>query len=73
MHFIQNLSLNLHCFLDIYLHGSGSLVENNQWYCISTSYWVENLQLSFCLSITRTHEFEWYTNTLWTNGMKMLG
>ena len=33
----------------------------------------ENLQLSFCLSIKRTHEFKWYTKTLWPNGMKMLG
>ena len=47
--------------------------DNNRWYCISTGYWVENLQLSFCLSIKSTHEFKWYTKTLWPNGMKMIG
>ena len=73
MHFIQNLSLNFHSSLDLYLYGSGSSVEKNQWYRISLSYWVENLQLLFCLSIKSTHEFKWYTNTLWPNEMKMLG
>ena len=37
------------------------------------SYWVENLQLSFCLSIKITHEFKWYAKTLWPNEMKMFG
>ena len=73
MHFIQNLRLNFHYLLELYMHGSGSSVDNNRWYHISTSYWVENLQLSFCLSIKSTHEFKWYTKTLWPNGMKMLG
>ena len=54
MHFIENLSLNFHSFLDLYLNGIGSSVDNNRWYRISTSYWVENLQLPFCLSI-KTH------------------
>ena len=49
MHFIQNLNLDFHSFLDLYLNGSGASVDNNQWYRISTVYWVENLQLSFCL------------------------
>ena len=53
MHFIQNLSLDFHSFLDLYLNGSGSSVDNNWWYRISTSYWVENMQLSFCL--LKTH------------------
>ena len=73
MHFIQNLSLNFHSFLDLYMNGIGSSVDNNRWYRISTSYWVENLQLPFCLSIKSTHEFKWYARTLWPNGMKMLG
>ena len=73
MHFIQDLSLNFYFFLDIYLHGCGSSVDNKRWYHISTSYWVENLQLSFCLSIKNTHDFEWYTKILWPNEMKMLG
>ena len=41
MHFNQNLSLNFLSFLDIYLNGSGSSGDNNQWYCISSSYWVD--------------------------------
>ena len=53
MHFIQNLILVFHSFLDLYLNRSGSSADNNQWYRISTSYWVENLQLSFCLLKTR--------------------
>ena len=69
MHFIQYLSLNFHSFLDLYLNGSSSSVDSNQWYCISTSYWVENLKLSSCLSIKSTHEFKWYKKTLWHNGM----
>ena len=73
MHFIQNLSLNFHSFLDIYMNGIGSSVDNNRWYRISTSYWVENLQLPFCLSVKSTHEFKCYARTLWPNGMKMLG
>ena len=73
MHFIQNLSLDLHSFLDLYLNKSGSSADNNWWYRISTSYWVEYLQHLFCLSIKSTHEFKWYTKTLWHNGMKMLG
>ena len=67
MHFIQNLSLNFHSLLELYMH------DNNRWYRISTSYWVENLQLSFCWSVKSTHEFKWYTKTLWPNWMKMLG
>ena len=73
IHFIHNLSSDFHSFLDLYLNGSGSLVDINRWYRISTSYWVENLQLLFCLSIKSTHEFKWYTKALWPNGMKMLG
>ena len=71
--FIQNLSLDFHSFLDPYLNGSGSLVDNNRWYRINLSYWVKNLHLSFCLSIKSAHEFKWYTKTLWPNGMKMYG
>ena len=52
--------------------GSSSSIDNNQWYRISTSYWVENLQLSSCLSIKSTREFKWCTKTLWHNGMKIL-
>ena len=73
MHFIQTLSLNFHSFLDLYLSGIGSSVDNNRWYRISTSYWVENLQLTFCLSIKSTHEFKWCAKTLLPNVMKMLG
>ena len=89
MHFIQNLSLGFHSFLDLYLNGSGSSVDNNWWYGISTSYWVENQQLSFCLFSTsywvenlelsicllKTHINlnGIYTKTLWSNGIKMLG
>ena len=40
MHFIQNLSLDFHSFLDLYLNGRGSSVDNNRWYRISTSYWL---------------------------------
>ena len=65
MHFIQNLSLLFHSFLDIYLHGSGSSVDNIRWYRISTTYWIENLHLY--------RHTKWYTKTLWPNGMKMLG
>ena len=71
--FYSNLSLNFHFLLDLHVHGIGSSVDNNRWYRISTSYWVENLQLPFCLSIKSTHEFKWYAKTLWPNGMKMLG
>ena len=55
------------------LNGSCSLVDKNRWYCISRSYWVENLQLPFCFSVKRTHEFKWYTKTLWPNGKKKIG
>ena len=72
VHFIQNLSLDFYSFLDIYLNGSGSSVDNNRWYRISTSNWLENLKLSICWSITITHEFKWYTKTLWSKVMKML-
>ena len=27
---------------------------------VTTSYWVENLHLSFVAPIKRTHEFKWY-------------
>ena len=73
MHLIQKLSLNFHSFLDLYLSGIGSSIDNNRWDRISTSYWIKNLQLPFCLSIKSTHEFKWYANTLWPNVMKMLG
>ena len=51
IHFIKKLSLNFHSFLDLYLNGIGSSVDNYRWYRISTSYWVENLQLPFCLNL----------------------
>ena len=73
MHFIQTLSLTFHSFLDLYLNGIGSSVDNNRWYRIGTSYWVENLQLPFCSSIKSTHEFKWYAKISLPNGMKMLG
>ena len=79
MRFIQKLSLNFHSFLDLHLNGSMGVAHQltiNWWYRINTSYSVENLQLSFCLSslsIKSTHEFKWYTQTLWPNGMKILG
>ena len=53
MLFIQNVSLNFRSFLDIYPYGSGSSVDNNRSYCISTSYWVENLQLSLCFLLLK--------------------
>ena len=62
----------IHSFLDLYVHGSGSSVDNKRWYRNSTSHSVENPQLSFCLSIKSTHEFKWYIKTLWPNGLKML-
>ena len=34
MHFIQNLNLDFHSFLDLYLNGSGSSIDNNRWYRI---------------------------------------
>ena len=34
MHFIQNLSLDFHSFFDLYLNGSSSSVDNNQWHRI---------------------------------------
>ena len=71
--FYSNISLNFHFLLDLYVNGIGSSVENNRLYRISMSYWVENLQLPFCLSIKSTREFKWYAKTLWPNGMKMLG
>ena len=55
MNLIQNLSLNFLSSLDLYLNGSGSLGGNNRWYRISRSYWVENLQLLFCLFILKAH------------------
>ena len=55
MHFIQNLSLNFLSFLDLYLNESGSSMDNNRWYRINRSYWVENRQLSFCLSTLKAH------------------
>ena len=55
MHFIQNASLNFYSFSDIYSNGSGSSIDKNRLYCISTNYWVENLQLSFCFSILKAH------------------
>ena len=64
--FYSSLSLDFHFFLDLYVNGIGSSVDNNRWYRIRTSYWVENLQLPFCLSIKSTHEFKWYAETLWT-------
>ena len=53
--FYSNLSLNFYFFLDLYVNGIASSVDNSRWYSISTSYWVENLQLPFCLSIKSTH------------------
>ena len=53
MNFIQNLSVVFRSFLDLYLNGSGSSVEDNRWYRISVGYWVENMQLLFCL--LKTH------------------
>ena len=73
IHFIHNLSLDFPSFLDLYLNGSGSLVDNSQWYRISMSYWVEILQLSSRLSIKSTQEFKRYTKALWPNEMKILG
>ena len=55
MHFIKKLSLNFLSFLDLYLNGSGLSDDGNRWYHISRSYWIENLQLSFCLSILKAH------------------
>ena len=55
MHFIQNLSLNFLSFLDLYLNESGSSMDNNRWYRINRSYWVENRQLSFCLSTLKAN------------------
>ena len=71
MHFIQNLNLDFHSFLDLYLNGSGASVDNNRWYCMS--YWGENLQLLFCLPIKSTHKYKWYIKTLCPYGMKILG
>ena len=62
--FTQNLGLDFHSFLDIYLNGSGSSVDNSRWYHINWSTWVVNMQLYFCFSIKSTHEFKWYRKTL---------
>ena len=65
--FILNLSLNFYSSLDLYLNGSGPSVENNSLYRIGTSYWVENLQLSFHLPTKSIDEFKWYTKNLCLN------
>ena len=53
MHFIQNLSLSFHSFLDLHLNGSMGVAHpltTIGGIDMGTSYSVENLQLSFCLS-----------------------
>ena len=73
MNLIQNLSLNFLSFLDLYLNESGSLGGNNRWYRISRSYWVENLQLLFCLFILKAHmSLNGMQRLFWPNGKKML-
>ena len=49
-YFIQDLSLNFHSYLDVFLYGSSSSF-NNLWLCHQryhgSKIWVENLHLSF--------------------------
>ena len=59
--FIHDLRLDFQLFLDLFCCLGTSLsmapiarISNN----VNTSYWVENLQLLFDLSIKRAHEFE---------------
>ena len=37
---IQDLRLNVHSYLDIFLHGSGSSFDNH-WRHNTTNYWIE--------------------------------
>ena len=63
--FIRDLRLNFHFFQDLFLLGVAlqftiiGSVNNN----VNTSYRVENMQLSFDLSIKRTQEFERHKRT----------
>ena len=60
-YFIQDLRLDFQLFLDLFCYLGSSRwmatiarISNN----VNTSYWVENLQLLFDLSIKRAYEFQ---------------
>ena len=39
---------------------------------VTMSYWVEKMQLSFCLFIKSARQFKWYTKTLDVMGWKCM-
>ena len=77
---VQGLILIFYSFLNLFLHGSSSSVDNyRQYQQRYHKYWVKILKLSFALSIKSTHQFEWYKVTcrirleeLW-KGSKVFG
>ena len=58
--FVQDLSLNVHSYLNLFLNGSISSLDNGS---VTTSYWVKNMHLSLVAYVKITHECEWYRMT----------
>ena len=63
--FIQDLSLNVHFYLDLFLHGCD--IGGIRW--VTTSYRVKNLHLSFGVSIKSTYlnGRKWLVQMGWKN------